>query len=92
MAAASWWIICSSKQALIVPMIPAFRERKAKQKEYTDALKVVESKRSARPGKIAWVHDLKPTPPTVHLLLRGNYSDPGPVVTPGAPRGSDRSR
>lgn len=61
------------------------QERKAKQKEYTDALKAVESKRSARPGKIAWVHDLKPTPRTVHLLLRGNYSDPGPVVTPGAP-------
>ncbi|SIO64949.1 Planctomycete cytochrome C [Singulisphaera sp. GP187] len=59
--------------------------RKAKLKEYTDALKSLDSKRGGRPGKIAWVHDLKTTPPEVHLLLRGNYASRGPVVEPGVP-------
>ncbi|MSR56716.1 MAG: DUF1553 domain-containing protein [Planctomycetaceae bacterium] len=36
-----------------------------------------------RPGKIAWTTDMQPTPPEVHLLERGNYSTPGPLVDPG---------
>ncbi|WP_406696778.1 PSD1 and planctomycete cytochrome C domain-containing protein [Singulisphaera sp. Ch08] len=61
------------------------QNRKARRKEYTDALKALESKRGGRPAKIAWVRDLKATPPEVHLLLRGNYSARGPVVEPGVP-------
>ncbi|MFM7159611.1 MAG: DUF1549 and DUF1553 domain-containing protein, partial [Planctomycetaceae bacterium] len=38
---------------------------------------------NAQPGKLALVTDAGPTPPEVHLLVRGNYSTPGDLVTPG---------
>ena len=38
---------------------------------------------NAQPGKLALVTDAGATPPEVHLLVRGNYSTPGEVVTAG---------
>ena len=37
---------------------------------------------AARPGKIAWLSDVGPQPPPVHLLTRGNYSTRGETVEP----------
>lgn len=58
-------------------------------KEQRDALKRAiqekESQRKLLPGRVAWVTDLSGTPPAVHLLRRGVYSDPGPGVDAAAP-------
>ena len=35
-----------------------------------------------RPGKMALATDISTTPPATHLLVRGNYTDPGPAVDP----------
>ena len=37
----------------------------------------------AEPDKLAWVTDLSAKLPDVHLLKRGDYFDPGPLVEPG---------
>lgn len=35
-----------------------------------------------RPGKLAWATDVSPTPHAIHLLVRGNYAEAGPVAEP----------
>ncbi len=57
-------------------------EYQARRKELTAAIEKVDAQRSEKPGKIAWVTDLSPTPPKVHLLRRGEYFRPGPEVAP----------
>ena len=54
----------------------------AKRNELTAALKKIETQRTDKPGKIAWVTDISPTPPKVYLLKRGEYFQRGPEVTP----------
>ncbi len=49
----------------------------------TVALAAAESKRLPEPAKIAWATDLSEKPPEVHLLKRGEYDQPGDVVTAG---------
>tara|TARA_R110002111_G_scaffold2705_3_gene17890 strand:- start:14658 stop:17753 length:3096 start_codon:yes stop_codon:yes gene_type:complete len=55
--------------------------RKAEQEQYqtrrnelTAALKKVDAQRTEKPGQVAWVTDLSPTPPDVYLLGRGEYN------------------
>lgn len=55
-----------------------------KRKEVDAAVQALEAQRPAKPGEIAWVTDLSPNPPDVHLLKRGRYFDPGPAVIPAA--------
>lgn len=47
--------------------------------------KAITARRTPKPGRIAWVTDVVPVPPEVHLLKRGNHKTPGPVVTPAFP-------
>jgi hypothetical protein len=61
------------------------KERAERVKAFDAAIKAKEAERGERPGRIAWVSDMTPAGSPVHLLLRGNYSTPGPVVEPGAP-------
>jgi hypothetical protein len=55
----------------------------AQREQLAAKLKELESQRSEKPGKIAWLTDISADPPPTHLLERGNYSTPGPVVEPG---------
>lgn len=79
---------------VLVEKIPPARSSPELQ-EYVDAVKRQREELTAlenqgrelegrQPGKIAWATDASATPPQVHLLVRGNYSTPGDVVTPGA--------
>ncbi len=43
----------------------------------------VEARCLAEPDKVAWVTDLSAKQPEVHLLKRGDYFDPGPLIEPG---------
>ncbi|WZP00138.1 PSD1 and planctomycete cytochrome C domain-containing protein [Isosphaeraceae bacterium EP7] len=61
------------------------KERADRVKAFDASIKAKWSERGERPGRIAWVTDMTPAGSPVHLLLRGNYSTPGPVVEPGAP-------
>jgi hypothetical protein len=67
------------------PSAELARKAKARRKEYDKAVKAIDAKRKERPGSLAWVSDQAATPPVVHLLKRGNYSERGPVVEPGVP-------
>lgn len=63
----------------------ARRERvKEKQKEFDATLKKKQAERPMEPGLVAWITDLSPKAPEVHLLKRGSYFNPGPEVAPAA--------
>ena len=53
--------------------------------KFEKALKKLEARRGGGPGHVAWVSDLSASPPEVHLLRRGSYTDRGPVVAAGVP-------
>jgi hypothetical protein len=61
------------------------KESATRKKNFEAAVKAVTEKRTPKPGRIAWVSDLEPKPPEVHLLKRGNHKTPGAVVEPAAP-------
>ena len=58
-------------------------ELEKRTQQLTAALAAANAKRAAEPAKIAWATDLSEQPPEVHLLKRGEYDQPGMVVTPG---------
>ncbi|MCY2967981.1 MAG: PSD1 and planctomycete cytochrome C domain-containing protein [Planctomycetota bacterium] len=67
------------------PQLAEFVENvKARKKKLTDLEKQRKDLEQQQPGKLAWTTDLAAPSPEVHLLIRGNYSTPGDVVTPGA--------
>jgi hypothetical protein len=60
-----------------------FLEELTKQRQQVESLqKQREAIAAARPGKIAWLTDVKPDPPAVPLLTRGNYATPAEAVEP----------
>ncbi|MBM3850689.1 MAG: DUF1553 domain-containing protein [Verrucomicrobia bacterium] len=50
-----------------------------------ERLAVLQAQRLPRPGRVAWVSDVRPTPGPVPLLLRGNPKTPGEAVPPAFP-------
>jgi hypothetical protein len=54
-------------------------------KALTAELAAIRKKLGDRPGRIAWLSDLSPSPSSTYLLKRGLYGDPGPEVAPGPP-------
>jgi len=65
--------------------LAAFKQQSdEKRKELEAVVQKLDAGRPAKPGEIAWVTDLSPNPPDVHLLKRGRYFDPGPSVVPAA--------
>lgn len=64
------------------PLADFSKELQQKRAELDRAIKDAESERPEKPGKVAWVTDLSPVPPEVHLLKRGRYFDPGPPIEP----------
>lgn len=67
-------------------------ERESYLKELTERRKQVQgdveqlqAKRPQKPGRLAFVTDLSPDPPTVPLLMRGNPKTPGDPVDAAAP-------
>jgi hypothetical protein len=66
------------------PLAVFRKELKARQEALNQTIAAQKTLAGNRPGKIAWVSAMSPQTPTVHLLERGNYAAPGPVVEPGA--------
>ncbi len=63
--------------------LAAFSKELGTRREPLDAaLKTKDTLTNSRPGKIAWTTDIVDRPPPVHLLERGNYAAPGPLVEP----------
>jgi hypothetical protein len=54
-----------------------------RQQELTAAIAAVNSQRIAEPEKIAWATDVSERPPDVPLLKRGDYLQPGEIVSAG---------
>jgi hypothetical protein len=64
----------------------AFQKALAEQKQAFDkSTKAIASKRKPKPGRIAWMSDISPDVPDVHLLKRGNHKTPGENVEPAFP-------
>ena len=53
-----------------------------RQQELRTAQDAANELKANPPGKIAWASDVSPTPPETHLLVRGDYAQPGPVMIP----------
>ena len=70
-------------QAVVMKFVESLRTRR---KDYDEATKKIQSQQSPKPGKIAWLTDLSPTPPDVRILVRGNVSTPGDKIEPAAIR------
>ena len=62
--------------------LAAYRKKRG---ELDAAIKALEARRPARPGKLAAVTDLSSEPPKVPLLVRGDYKSPGELVDAAAP-------
>ncbi|MFO0904485.1 MAG: PSD1 and planctomycete cytochrome C domain-containing protein [Pirellulales bacterium] len=63
--------------------LASFLDELRGRRQTTDALqKERATLQAARPGKIAWLSDVGPQPPPVHLLTRGNYATRGETVEP----------
>lgn len=56
-----------------------------RKKEFDERLKEIASRRSPKPGRIAWVTDLSAEAPVVPLLKRGNPKTPGEAVDAATP-------
>jgi Protein of unknown function (DUF1553)/Protein of unknown function (DUF1549)/Planctomycete cytochrome C len=54
-------------------------------KAIVKAVKAAKGRRGERPGRVSWIAEPAATPPEVHILRRGQYGDPGPVVAPAPP-------
>ena len=74
------------------PVMPEDEARKAlaalhqqKRAELTRDLQQIEAERPQPIGRLALVADRSAKRPTVRLLTRGSYKDPGPEVEPAAP-------
>ncbi len=50
--------------------------------ELAAAVRELDDQRLPEPGRIAWMTDRSPEPPTVHLLERGSHNAPGEKVAP----------
>ncbi|HLJ12498.1 MAG TPA: PSD1 and planctomycete cytochrome C domain-containing protein [Planctomycetaceae bacterium] len=59
-----------------------FQKNHAAEKKPLDELHQIRANLKERPGKIAWVSDVSPTPPEVFLLERGDYGKPQVAVQP----------
>ena len=55
----------------------------ARRAQLEQDLAAVRARCPAEPDKLAWASDLLPQEPSVRLLKRGDYFDPGPAVEPG---------
>ncbi|MCA9008794.1 MAG: DUF1549 domain-containing protein [Planctomycetaceae bacterium] len=55
----------------------------ARRAQLEQDLAAVRARCPAEPDKLAWTTDLSAQEPDVHLLKRGDYFDPGPLVEPG---------
>ncbi len=58
------------------------KELQAQQKPVEEARQALTKLTQNRPGKIALATDVSTTPPAMHLLVRGNYAEAGPVAEP----------
>jgi len=58
----------------------------ARRKEFDESMNRARLELSPKPGKIAWVSDVSPTPPEVRMLVRGNHKTPGDTIEPAAIR------
>jgi hypothetical protein len=66
-----------------------FTEKKTALEKET---KTIAAKRTPKPGRIAWMTDISPAPPEVHLLKRGNHKTPGALIEPAFPVFLNRQR
>jgi hypothetical protein len=73
-------------QAVVKKFVESMQTRR---KDYDEATKKIQSQQTPKPGKIAWLTDLSPTPPDVRILVRGNVSTPGEKIEPAAIRALD---
>ncbi|HEV7999677.1 MAG TPA: DUF1549 and DUF1553 domain-containing protein [Planctomycetaceae bacterium] len=77
----------STKGASTSPRLTAYRtdaERHTRRLHKT--LESLESQRLAKPGELACVTDVVQSPPALHVLKRGNYTDLGEPVVPAGLR------
>lgn len=71
----------------------SFEAALAERKKVFDArMKEIRGQRTPKPGQIAWMTDISPVAPEVHLLKRGNHKTPGELVEPGFPAFLQASR
>ena len=64
------------------PLADFSKQLKSKRQPLDEAHKAQRVSVRISAGKIAWTTDLVEPPPTVHILLRGNYNTPGEKVEP----------
>jgi hypothetical protein len=57
-----------------------------RRKELEQQTQSIASRRTAKPGRVAWVTDRSPEAPPVPFLKRGNHQTPGEPVAPAVPR------
>jgi len=61
----------------------AYAEKlRTRQNRFRDALKAIDTRKSPKPGKLAWVTDASSKSPDVYRLIRGNYKAHGEKVQP----------
>ena len=68
------------------------RALQARVRDRDRQLAVLQARRLPKPGRIAWVSDVRPQPRPVPLLKRGNPKTPGEPVDPAFPAFLDRGR
>jgi hypothetical protein len=74
------------KKELTPPPSAPAKDKETKQKALEQAIAAADARRKPHPGRIAWVADLGPEAVSTNVLIRGNPTTPGPVVTPGVPQ------
>src|SRR5690606_28906252 len=57
-------------------------ERESRENAITSLDRELEAVQKAKPGAVAWVTDLMPDPPRVHVLERGDFHHPGAIAPP----------
>lgn len=66
--------------------LAAFHEQlKQRRRTFDELAKDRAALAADKPGRIAWLTDVAPTPPDVYLLTRGNYAARGEKIEPGVP-------
>jgi hypothetical protein len=68
------------------------RELQTQVQDRDQQLAVLQAQRLTKPGRIAWVSDVRPESPPVPLLKRGNPKTPGEPVEPAFPGFLDRGQ
>ena len=61
-------------------------------RQHDQRLAALQAQRLPRPGRVAWVSDVRPEPRPVPLLQRGNPKTPGEAVAPAFPSFLDRGQ